>query len=241
MNDLFYWSFGLGIIANLHCVGMCGPIAMAIPISNRSNKAMFFSALIYNLGRISVYGLLGFLVGIFGLGLKFVGILQTISIVAGFVIIIYAWRKFLFGQNFNNKFVSGSIYRFSSKQMGKILKINHPIKYFFFGNLNGILPCGMVYTALITSIVAGSPINSMTTMLVFGFGTLPGMIIITLFMNKLSTQFRGKINKILPYVVSIIGLLIVLRGLNLNIPYLSPEIKFSEKTKEIKSINCHKP
>ena len=60
------------------------------------------------------------------------------------------------------------------------------------------------------------------------------------FANQITNRFRGKINKVLPYLVTLIGLIIILRGLNLDIPYLSPKISFSEKTKEIKSISCHK-
>ncbi|MBI1835671.1 MAG: sulfite exporter TauE/SafE family protein [Flavobacteriia bacterium] len=240
MNTLLLWAFGIGVIANLHCLGMCGPIAMAIPINRSSKTTQFWGVLQYNFGRITTYSILGFLVGLIGLGIHFIGFLQSLSIVAGFGIIIYAWRKVIFDGTVIQNFSSNFLQKFTSKNMGKILKNNHSFKIFLLGLLNGLLPCGMVYTALITSITAGTPFYSMFCMLTFGLGTLPGMLVITLFANQLSIKFRGRINKVLPYFVTIIGLLILLRGLNLGIPYLSPEIKFSEKTKKVDSITCHK-
>jgi sulfite exporter TauE/SafE len=123
--------------------------------------------------------------------------------------------------------------------MGKILRNQSPLKLFLFGMLNGLLPCGMVYTALITSVIAGTPILSAFYLFFFGLGTLPGMILITFLANKITTRFRGKINKVLPYFVTIIGALIILRGLNLNIPYLSPKTTIDKKTLEMKVIPCH--
>ena len=230
----------LGVISNLHCIGMCGPISMAIPFDRSSKLYLIIGIIQYNFGRILIYSIFGVIVGFIGLGIQFVGILQSLSIIAGFGIVLYAWRKILFTGAFFDQFRITFIQRFTSRNMGKIIKSQSHFKFFLFGTLNGLLPCGMVYTALITSIIAGSPFNSGLTMLFFGIGTMPGMILITYFANQITNRFRGKINKVLPYLVTLIGLIIILRGLNLDIPYLSPKISFSEKTKEIKSISCHK-
>lgn len=239
MNSLLISSFLLGMISNLHCIGMCGPIALAIPFNRKSSSSLIFGIILYNLGRIFVYSILGFIVGFIGLGIEFIGILQSLSIIAGFGIILYAWRKVLFTGSFFQQFRFSFIQRFTSKNMGKIIRLNSPVKYLLFGNLNGLLPCGMVYTALITSVITGNPIKSGIVMLVFGLGTIPGMILITLFANQLSTRFRSRINKALPYLVTLIGLIILLRGLNLGIPFFSPEVKFNDKTLKIESIECH--
>jgi sulfite exporter TauE/SafE len=212
---------------------------LAIPLNRSSKIELIVGVLQYNFGRILTYSLLGFIIGFIGLGINLIGFLQGLSIASGIFIIIYAWRKTLFNKLFS-KLNSNFLYSFTSKNMGKVLKMNGPFKLFTFGILNGLLPCGMVYTALITSVIAGSPINSAFTLFFFGLGTLPGMILITLFANQITNRFRGKINKFLPYLVTLIGLLIVLRGLNLNIPYLSPKATFNEKTKEIKMEACHK-
>lgn len=241
MLELFISAFFLGMIANLHCVGMCGPIALALPLNRSSKLEIVIGVLQYNFGRIFTYSILGFIVGLFGLGINLIGILQGLSVAAGIGIILYAWRKQLFSGSFFRYFSSSFIQRFSSKNMGKILRGNSPFKLFLFGMLNGILPCGMVYTALIAALVADTPINASFILFFFGLGTLPGMIIITLFANQITTQFRGEINKILPYLVTIIGLLILLRGLNLDIPYLSPKASYNSATKELNMESCHSP
>ena len=240
MFSIFISAFFLGMIANLHCVGMCGPIALALPLNRNSKVELILGILQYNFGRIITYTILGFIVGFIGFGINLIGILQILSIISGIGIILYAWRKILFSSEIFKKININFIHRFTSKYMGKIIRNNSPFKLFLFGSLNGLLPCGMVYTALITSIITGTPTFSAITLFFFGLGTLPGMILITLFANKITNRFRGKINKVLPYFVSIIGLLILLRGLNLDIPYISPKASMDKHTKEIKMESCHK-
>ena len=239
MFSLFTSAFLLGIIANLHCVGMCGPIALALPLNRSSKVEIIVGILQYNFGRILTYSILGYIVGFIGLGIHLIGILQWVSITAGIGIIVYAWRKHLFQGILFQHLRFNFIQKFTSKKMGHILRNNHPLKLFLFGMLNGLLPCGMVYTALLISIVTGNPIYSSFSLFFFGLGTLPGMLLISFFAQKITTRFRGKINKMLPFFVTIIGLLIVLRGLNLNIPYLSPKTETQKNSLDIKIIPCH--
>ena len=241
METIFIPAFILGVISNLHCLGMCGPIALAIPLNRSSKSAMFLGILQYHIGRVLVYGILGYLVGYIGMGIKLFGVLQAISILAGIGIIIYAWRK----KNtfYKNPFSSSLVSRLSSllsQSMGKIMRSESPLKLFLLGALNGLLPCGMVYTALITAVVLGTPILSATSMLAFGLGTLPGLVAFSVFAQQLGNTIRSKINRYLPYQITVVGLLIVLRGMNLNIPYISPKVSFSEEKKEVVMDCCHK-
>ena len=105
------------------------------------------------------------------MGIQLIGILQSISIIAGFGIIVYAWRNHLFKGKLEPLFPSTLPNNFSSKAMGKVLRSNSPIKLGLLGVLNGILPCGMVYAALIAAIISGTPLLSATSMLFFGLGT----------------------------------------------------------------------
>ena len=241
METIFIPAFILGVISNLHCLGMCGPIALAIPLNRSSKSAMLFGILQYHLGRVLVYAILGYIVGYIGMGIKLFGVLQAISIIAGIGIIIYAWRKHL---NFIkiplNVPLSLSKGHFLSQSMGKIMRSESPLKLFLLGALNGLLPCGMVYTALITAVVLGTPILSATSMLAFGLGTLPGLVAFSLFAQQLGNPIRSKINRYLPYLITVVGLLIILRGMNLNIPYISPKVSFSQEKKEVVMDCCHK-
>ena len=239
MTSILASAFLLGIISNLHCLGMCGPIALAIPLNRSSKSAMLFGILQYHLGRVLIYAILGYILGYIGMGIKLFGVLQAISIISGIGIIIYAWRNKL--TFFKNPFTSSLRHTsLLSRSMGKIMRSESPLKLFLLGALNGLLPCGMVYTALITAVVLGTPILSATSMLAFGLGTLPGLVAFSLFAQQLGNPIRSKINRYLPYLITVVGLLITLRGMNLNIPYISPKVSFSEEKKEVVMDCCHK-
>ena len=236
MQTWLLTSFLLGIVSNLHCFGMCGPIAFALPLNRTSKSSLIIGILKYHLGRILVYSFLGYLVGFIGLGIKMIGILQMVSIFSGIFVILYAWRNTHLFQNLLPE-LKASFNFVPSNTIGKLMRSNSKLKLFGLGMLNGFIPCGMVYTALIASIITGNPLSSSTSMLAFGIGTLPGMVIITYFTNCLSFSYKSKINRYLPYIVTAIGILIILRGLNLNIPYISPRATIIESKKEIK-IEC---
>lgn len=227
MNALLITGFILGLSSSLHCVGMCGPIAMAIPVDRSNNGRILFGALQYNLGRVVTYSILGAIVGSMGLTLNTFGILQWLSIIAGVFLILFAWRKYL--QRFIFGKIPGINFQFGlNKMLGKVIRSKSPVKLLFLGGLNGLLPCGMVFAALLNAILTGEIIQSSLAMAMFGLGTLPAMLAVTFASNKIGTALRGKLSRVVPILLTVVGLLIVLRGMNLNIPYLSPEVKITE-------------
>jgi sulfite exporter TauE/SafE len=239
MTSIYWSALILGIVSNLHCFAMCGPIAMSVPINRKSEFTILTSSFFYHTGRITTYILLGFLVGMIGFGIHLVGILQSLSIVSGIGIIFYAWRYQLLGENADKIFKTALPYNLNSRLMGKVAKSNSSFKPLLLGMLNGMLPCGMVYTALITSLLSGNLISGSLSMLFFGLGTYPTMIILMYVTQKTATRFKSKINRFLPVILSIVGLLILLRGMNLNIPYLSPQATFSQEKNQIQIKDCH--
>ena len=88
--------------------------------------------------------------------------------------------------------------------------------------LNGLLPCGLVYMAIAGAIGTGGIVEGSLYMFLFGLGTIPMLLAISLAGNILSLTVRNNINKLIPVLVVIVGLLFILRGLSLGIPYLSP-------------------
>ncbi|XOV68770.1 MAG: sulfite exporter TauE/SafE family protein [Fluviicola sp.] len=216
-------GFILGISSSLHCIGMCGPIAMALPLNRRSNATILSGALQYNLGRTITYALLGVVAGLFGLTVNTFGFLQCASIFAGVFLILFAWRK-LFTRI---RFLHAPNFFFTTKMngvLGKIMKSNNPAKLWLFGALNGLFPCGMVYAALLNAILAGSPVNSSLAMISFGLGTIPAMIFVSFAIGKISKERQQSFRRALPYILSLVGVIVILRGMNLNIPYLSPRV-----------------
>jgi sulfite exporter TauE/SafE len=210
---------------------MCGPIAMSIPLDRSSNTSIFFGALQYNLGRVITYFVLGIIIGSIGLSIHAIGILQWISILAGVGLILFAWRKYL-GKALFGRVPDFKFQRFIGGGFRKVLNSNWPLKLLLIGGINGLLPCGMVYVALLNAMLTGDIIMSGTAMAGFGIGTLPGLMIVAFMANMVGSNTRQRLNKVVPYLLSVVGLLIVLRGMNLDIPYISPKISVSQQTTE---------
>lgn len=237
MDPLLASAFVLGIAGTAHCIGMCGPISMALPLNRSNALSMWIGILQYNLGRIMTYAALGAVVGVLGISIELIGWLQGLSVLSGILIIAFAWRKYIrlpFGSN------NGSpdwVYGFITRQMGKFMGSKNPAKLFLLGILNGILPCGMVYAALIGSLVMAHPVQSSAYMMLYGLGTLPGMALIAFSAHRISNPFRAKLQRTIPYFMTVVGLLLILRGMNLDIPYLSP--KFEKQHNGTIQTNCH--
>lgn len=228
---IFITAFITGLLGSFHCVGMCGPIALATPVVGDTPTQRAFGKLLYNLGRMITYAILGFVLGAFGLGLKLAGMQQSISIAAGIIIIAGVilnsnWLHSLVGNPFN--VFKGSAKLFQSRTYGSLLLI---------GLINGLLPCGFVYIALVGAVATQQAWQGAAFMALFGLGTLPMMFTVSMIGQILSQSVRGFINKITPYLAVVIGCLFILRGLNLGIPYVSPQVNATQT--EVK--DCCKP
>jgi sulfite exporter TauE/SafE len=231
---MLWTAFLFGFLGSFHCVGMCGPIALALPVSN-SGMGFISSRLAYNFGRIITYSILGLLLGLFGQGLQFAGLQQTISILSGVLILVFLF----FPATTSNKitsFLGLSKFVFQVKQkLGYYLKRRSFSSFLIIGLLNGLLPCGFVYLALAASISAPQVIDSVFYMALFGLGTLPVMLLLAFSGKMLNIRFKSLLTKTIPYVACFLAILFILRGLSLNIPYISPDLS----KKEGKTYHCH--
>ena len=219
---MLYSAFIFGLISSLHCIGMCGPIALMIPV-DRTNPAKKTTQIItYHLGRLTAYALIGLVFGLVGKGFFLAGIQQRLSVFIGvaMIITILIPERVLANYNF-----SKPVYRLISKiksSLGKQFKNKSYQSLFTIGLLNGFLPCGMVYVALFGAIAMQNVPFGILYMLLFGIGTIPMMSSVTYLNSIMTVSFRNKIQKVIPYVGVIIGILFILRGLGLGIPYVSP-------------------
>ena len=201
---------------------MCGPIAFVLPV-DRTNKAkMLFQTLLYHLGRLFTYSLIGIIFGVIGKGMYLAGFQQRLSILAGVLMIV----AILIPVKLFNKYnFSKPLYRFIGyvkSKLGFYLKRKTNSTFFSIGFFNGFLPCGLVYMALIGAIAASGALEGSLYMFLFGLGTVPMMTVAVLLGNFLKVSVRNKIQKVIPVFVVIIGLLFILRGMGLGIPYISP-------------------
>lgn len=219
---MLYSALLFGLISSLHCIGMCGPIAMMLPV-NKSNPAeKVIQILIYHIGRLTAYASLGLIFGLLGRGFYMAGIQQQLSIAVGIlmiVIVVVPEREFM-KYNF-----SKPVYRLLSKiksNLGNQFKRKSPDAFFTIGLLNGFLPCGLVYAALFGALAMQNLTLSVTYMILYGIGTIPMMSAVVYLSNLLSIPVRNKLQKIIPIVAVFIGIMFIFRGLGLDIAYLSP-------------------
>jgi sulfite exporter TauE/SafE len=232
-------AFLLGIASNLHCIGMCGPLALAIPYNSTKKgwlNAKIVRVLLYNFGRVVTYAFLGVFAGIIGLSIQFIGFLQLASIISGGLIILFAWKHFL--PELPSFQFEQKLFQFIGSQFRKLKTSNSVGNTFLFGMLNGILPCGMVYLALLNAMLAPEIEISVLVMAIFGLGTLPAMIIIA-FIGSSVQVFISKYKLAVPILLTFVGMFAIFRGADLGIPMLSPNKKIivqkSQKTHEIYS------
>ena len=219
---MLYTALLFGLISSLHCIGMCGPIAMMLPVSRNNPAKKVIQIMLYHAGRLTSYGTLGFLFGLLGKGLYLAGLQQRISIVVGVLMIAIAIipEKIFAKYNF-----SRPIYKFISKvksNLGNQFKRKSPDALFTIGLLNGLLPCGLVYAALFGAIAMQNVGLGIVYMVLYGLGTIPLMSAVVYVANFLSFPFRNKLQKAVPFVTVVIGILFVLRGMGLDIAYVSP-------------------
>jgi len=219
---MLYTALLFGLISSLHCVGMCGPIAMMLPVSRSNPAQKVIQIMLYHAGRLTSYATLGFLFGLLGKGLYLAGMQQNISIVVGLLMITIAIipEKVFARYNF-----SRPIYKVISKvksSLGQQFKRKTPDALFTIGLFNGLLPCGLVYAALFGAIAMQNVGLSMLYMLLYGAGTIPLMSAVVYVSNFLTLPFRNKLQKMVPLVTIVIGILFVLRGMGLDIAYVSP-------------------
>lgn len=219
---MLYTAFIFGLISSFHCIGMCGPIAMMLPVDHQNPVRKAFQISTYHLGRLSAYAIIGLIFGALGKGFFLAGMQQHLSIAIGILMIVFIVvpERKLAQYNF-----SKPIYNIISKvksALGKQFKNKSYQSLFTIGLLNGFLPCGMVYVALFGAIAMQSVGYGMAYMILFGIGTLPLMSLVMYINSFITPNFRNKIQTVIPYVAVFIGCLFILRGLGLGIPFISP-------------------
>lgn len=212
-----YLAFMIGILGSVHCVGMCGPLAFSVPSLRTGLLYQIADKVLYQLGRVLSYTLLGALIGIIGTQLWMSGLQQVLSLTTGFLIILAACSRLF-------KFKTGKNGNYLLKPFNAVLgyALKQRANHLIIGMINGLLPCGFVYLALAAAVNTPSVASAAGYMFWFGLGTSPLMFLAVFTMGFSRNLFRMRINKVVPYFMLFLGVWFVLRGMDLNIPYLSP-------------------
>jgi sulfite exporter TauE/SafE len=218
MNALPYLAISMGLLSSFHCVGMCGPISLALPVRKGNRFYQFAALLLYNIGRALTYSVLGMIVGLVGTTLAWMGFLNHLSVIAGgtmllYVIISNISPSFTWAPAFWNTFV-----QFLRKSMSHLLQKRSLGGWFLLGMLNGMVPCGMVYLALTSSVATGDVLSGGIFMLLFGMATFPAMLTIGVAKQWFTPERRGRMRRLTPVMVVMAGIWLVARGVLLQYP-----------------------
>lgn len=232
-----YTGFFIGLLGSFHCIGMCGPIAIALPVFSKSEFQIILGRILYNFGRVLTYAFMGAMFGLFGSRLVLIGLQQQVSIALGVVMLVYV----LMPRKYKTKFASTKIYLiivgFIKENFSKLYRVQNNRSLFIIGILNGFLPCGFVYVALAGAISTGDFISGSLFMALFGIGTMPIMLGASMAGKYLTVNLRSKITKLIPVFTFILAIIFILRGLNLGIPYVSPKLVTSPTVQQ--DVLCH--
>ena len=237
MSPEILTSFFVGLFGSLHCIGMCGPIAIALPVPNSNNISFVAGRLLYNLGRITTYSFLGAVFGLLGSRLVISGFQQSVSIFLGIAILIAVLIPPRYKAKISQHKIVQKITLPLKSGISDLFKQGTFSSMFLTGLLNGFLPCGLVYVALAGAIASGDAISGTAVMILFGLGTVPAMFAATIFGKFLNINIRRKITKAVPVFALVLGLLFILRGMGLGIPYISPKI--SAQVVNQSNLDCH--
>jgi len=231
-------GFIIGIVGSFHCLGMCGPIALAVPPTSQSKLGQLGDSFLINTGRITTYAIMGIIPGFLGSTINMAGYQEFLSIATGVLLLVFVfipkkWTNTIPLPGFT------LIAKFVKKHFHKMINSQSKASLFGLGLLNGLLPCGLVYIALAGSLATGSVIGGVFFMLFFGLGTFPMMVSVFYFKNIISGAVRQKINKLIPVGVAVVAVILILRGLALGIPYISPPPQATQINIEAEGKCCH--
>lgn len=212
----------IGIVGSLHCMGMCGPIVVALPLKNQNLFTKILGAILYNSGRVATYGVLGLLFGLLGRGIHMAGFQQWTSIILGIAMIVSVLFPFVFREKITvGNLLAGMAARLITR-LKKLFASRSYRSLLLIGLLNGLLPCGLVYVAIAGAISSGSVVSGSLFMVLFGLGTIPLLLLAALASDAIGQRIRVKMQRAVPYFVFFLGVLFILRGMSLGIPFISP-------------------
>lgn len=221
---LLWTGFLFGFFGSLHCLGMCAPLLWAMPNQKSKRSVWWRNKLAYNFGRASTYAFLGLLVGLIGESVAFAGFQQYLSVATGVLMLLFLiFSNGRIPQSFHFKPIAQLMLKVKSS-LSRLIQGNTFRSNLVMGFYNGLLPCGLVYMALLASLSMSSLGGSALYMVVFGLGTFPMMIMAAYFGNSLKQWNQRVFTHWVPRFIFLVALLLITRGLNLGIPYLSPKL-----------------
>jgi len=186
----FLSVFVVGLLGGAHCVGMCGGIVGALSMQMPNTRAQWRYHAAYNVGRVSSYAVAGLLAGLIGessLLLKgFLPVQEVMYTAANLLLIALGlYLAGLWQAVVSIERAGAVIWRRVQPLTRRFLPITSPFRAFILGALWGWLPCGLVYSVLVTALASGGALTGALLMLAFGVGTLPNLLAMGMFARQI--------------------------------------------------------
>jgi uncharacterized protein len=228
-------GFIVGIGGSLHCAGMCGPLALALPTGSGGHWRFIIGRLLYNLGRTVTYGVIGLFAGVAGRGLVLAGAQQVVTIVLGLILLFSVVVPALSRKLLPTLTLPARFTGLVSTLVSRLLRSSSGMAFLLVGMLNGLLPCGFVYVGLAAAVTLGDVVRAVLFMVGFGFGTIPVMFAVSVLRGGVQRELQRRLLRVMPVAAVVLALLLIVRGLNLGIPYISPHVSAAETMQP----HCH--
>ena len=214
----------VGLLGSLHCVGMCGPLALALPVPRGSIAAFYTGRILYNAGRMVTYVLLGLLAGSVGRFIVLTGWQQGLSLAAGVILLLSVLLPSV-SVHLSSRFsFPGRLTGRVQQALSLLFRRRSVPVLFLVGVLNGLLPCGFVYVGLTAAATTGGILPAALFMAGFGLGTVPVMFGVSLAGRHIGPALRKRLSALTPALTVVVAVIIIMRGMNLGIPYISPSL-----------------
>lgn len=215
---MLWTAFSIGLVGSMHCIGMCGPIALALPYQQGNWAHRTGQVLLYNLGRIFMYAILGSTIGLLGRGIFLAGAQTYFSIALGGLLLLAALFSIQVETQLLRLPLLRKLQQWVSRQLGGLMHTQTSGALLTIGMLNGLLPCGLVYLAIAGAVASGSPLQGAAYMALFGLGTVPLMLATALAGQFIKPSWRSHLRRAVPLMLFGFGLFFIARGLQFHIP-----------------------
>ena len=163
-------------------------------------------------------------------------IATSFSIISGLFLFLFVLTTFYSTKFHSLNFISNKVSVLKKIFFGQLIKQESSAKWFGLGLINGVLPCGFVYLALGVAILQVDIFNTVSFMALFGLGTIPAMLTITITSGFINSNMKKKLGHMAPYFASFVAILLIMRGIIPGIPYISPEENHSDN--EMVKMEC---
>lgn len=208
----------MGLAGSLHCVGMCGPLALSLPMQANGAKQGWLAALLYNAGRVGMYSLLGAVIGALGRVVWLAGLQAYLGIALGLVMLLFAFGSFQVEYKISQWSPGRKWYNWVTRHLGQLMRQTGLRTYFFVGALNGLLPCGLVYLAVAGAVTAPGWWQSIAYMAFFGLGTVPLMVATLIGGQFIAPRWRNRLRKVTPIALFLMAGLLLYRSIFFALP-----------------------